>query len=227
MSKLYLHYVPLVRIAGLVLVAYGMGACRLNVQPPDPDSSGKATAKKIDTSLLSGTPCPVPCWYGIKPGETSFDSAMEVVSKLPFVGEVLPYPENHQIQWSSSITQSGGGYIKFDDSNKVEEIAYSLEYKLTAQELIETHKEPDGLTIFSVGPQDFGEVRLIWLKKGLIPRIYVPGMDPSSYSKVPPVTPTTRIDGVILVQPIYDLNGFINNRQDYYYHWNNYQPLPK
>jgi len=183
--------------------------------------------EQVDKSLLTGVPCSIPCWYGIEPGETSYGDALDTVSKLRFVNEVYSYPQSHELKWSSSITNWGGGYITFESNNEeVKEISYVLEYKLTLQELIASQGDPDEIMIFPFGgEQNAGEIQIIWLDKGLIARIPVGGMDTREYYKKSPVSPTTRIDGIILTVPTY-LTQLMSVNPDRYYEWNDYQPLP-
>lgn len=65
--------------------------------------------------LIGDEDCPPPCWMGIIPGETSYDEAISIVEKLPFVndkGYVRVSEDYQHISWSN-----GDGYSTFQIRN--------------------------------------------------------------------------------------------------------------
>lgn len=209
----------------VVMAALLLAACQANATPDRSFPSGDAAAK-VDASLVSGQPCAAPCWQGIQPGVTTFDAAQASLQKLGFVKETRPYPESREIEWKSALTDYGGGVLTFDNAGMVEEIAYTLEFRLTAAELIDAQGKPDGLVVFGI-PNGAGEIQLIWAARGLVGRIPLKRLDKTAFFTTAPVQPTTRIDAVILSAPITDLDRLTTDRKNTWYPWNDYQPLPQ
>ncbi len=184
-----------------------------------------ALATNVDKSLVTDKPCAPPCWYEIKPGETSVSETQRILSSLPFVKEADPLYSN-EILWRNDW---GGGYILFDDSDKVKEISYTLEYDVEVKDLVAKKGIPGGFLMFPGGPHegsnDLGEIQIYWPNEGLIARVPIRNMYIPDYATSPPIRPNTRIDGVIYVQAPVDLTSIMRAHPGEYHEWNNYQPL--
>jgi hypothetical protein len=87
---------------------------------PTPGSTVSPTPTRSLWATLSPAappePCAPPCWYGIIPGETSYDEALKIIASLPFVKDIRTREDDRStwIFWnanadSGSPSQSDGG----------------------------------------------------------------------------------------------------------------------
>ena len=110
----------------------------------------------IDRSFLTGKPCEVPCWYGLKIGESTKEDAQRVISPLPFV-------DTSTIR--ESLFADGGGSLDFNCIDSMEKICgwlfftaegeiyvigYIPMYDLAIQDMINRLGPPNNF--FAVGP---------------------------------------------------------------------------
>jgi hypothetical protein len=108
----------------------------------------------MDQSLMTGLPCSPPCWYGIVPGETHSQDALDALRAVPFVKEKTiefqewPWAEEMEIQlevidWESrGVTRLAGGqlYVQEDVVTKVDLI---LPVALRLGKIIEAQGPPE------------------------------------------------------------------------------------
>ena len=137
-----------------------------------PDLLPGKTLGDVDTSLRSGEPCAPPCWQGLTPGESTATDAIDVLKSLSFVQEDsilrrdLGALDRETIDWHSSVSNGGSGYIILNSEDKIASIVIDLEYKLTLQELIDGLGEPDAFSVLH-NPPTCQEVSVVWLDAGL------------------------------------------------------------
>lgn len=136
-------------------------AAKINLATLDPDL--------YDQSWFTGDPCAAPCWYGLKPGETSKENAKKIVSELPFL-------DNAQIRESYGIVsfpykfqkdnRAVFGAMTFED-DILEEIYITPNYSMSLEQAVKKLGDPDGFTIITMDPS-VDELYIIWSRKQLV-----------------------------------------------------------
>jgi hypothetical protein len=133
----------------------------------------------IDKSFISGEPCAPPCWYGLNPGQSSFEEVNQVLSELEFVS-----PSSINILESTSQyyrveeiwihfkcpylsgrgnTSCGSLWVLGDTLHW---IIYKVAYDLTIMEAVEVIGEPD-LIICEERHNAGRNIEFIWSEKGI------------------------------------------------------------
>ncbi len=124
-----------------------------------------------DQSWAIGSPCNAPCWYGLTPGKSSRETALEVAKSLSFID--LSKSEVHaQIASFPCKNNKHGhrGYVKMSfSSGFLDTLWLTPNYPITFEQAIDFLGDPDG---FSVYPTDPGITHcylgVVWNKKQLI-----------------------------------------------------------
>jgi hypothetical protein len=227
----------------LVSVCFTLAACGRQTETPAPRIT--PDAELMDVSLLTCEPCEPPCWYGLVPGESTFDEAWEVLPGLPFIKPTTIERLGREfIYWDNAFEDGSlmmGGSIHFDDDGRIESISLRVEYYLELQELIILYGEPAGFTIGDIGPTggspDFRSFILIWPQRGLIADITTEYSDNfQSFYQVSPLIPEMRIGRVMYFEPASNMQELVEAESwmrldseietGHYHEWNGYQPLP-
>ena len=60
-----------------------------------------------DDSIVSGTPCRLPCWQGLSVGESSFEQVEQFLLQSNFVPNELLHIDESRIQWSWNLSHRG------------------------------------------------------------------------------------------------------------------------
>lgn len=124
-----------------------------------------------DQSWLTGNPCAAPCWYGLKPSETSRENAVTVVSKLPFINSSAMRESSTNVYFPFKIQHDNlqsGIVITFED-DILERIYITPNYSITIDQVVEKLDAPDGLLAYPTDPGGTGYyLAIIWKKKQLI-----------------------------------------------------------
>lgn len=115
LSKHSSHLHPCCMIV-LGAVVLALVACRSSaieptgsVASPTPGSTISPTPTRSLRATLSPAappdPCSPPCWYGIIPGETSFDEALGIIASLPFADDIRTH-EQDRSTWISWVANA-------------------------------------------------------------------------------------------------------------------------
>jgi hypothetical protein len=151
---------------------------KINLATLDPDL--------YDQSWLTGDPCAAPCWFGLKPNETSRENSMTVVSKLPFIESSTMQESSTNVYFPFKIRHDNlqsGVVITFED-DILSRIYITPNYPITIDQVVKKLGEPDG---FSAYPTDTGGtgyyLAVIWKKKQLVLEYREDSGDISFWSK--------------------------------------------
>jgi hypothetical protein len=132
----------------------------------------------IDESFISGEPCEPPCWYGLIPGQSSFEDVNQVLSELEFMQptsiNILKSTSEYygvediriyfQCQYYSGIPSCGSLWLLGDTLHW---IRHEIAYELSINEAVGIIGEPD--LIILRGRRDRGcNVDFTWVEKGII-----------------------------------------------------------
>jgi len=124
-----------------------------------------------DQSWFTGDPCIAPCWYGLKPGETSKENAKMVVSGLPFVNSNDLFENYNGLSFSCKIQGDNGGSVImiFADNGLLEFLYITPNYSITIDQAVEKLGSPDGFSAYPTDPGATGfYLGVIWKEKQLV-----------------------------------------------------------
>lgn len=83
----------------MVVLPIALVSCVLNSPIPEVTPTATLAPSLMDRSLLTGEPCPAPCWYGLEPGKTTKEEALERVKTLSFVDPTHISETDYQYSW--------------------------------------------------------------------------------------------------------------------------------
>ena len=156
---------------------------------------------QIDRSILSGTPCAIPCWQGITPGVTTYGDALKVLQGNAYV-------KQGSVEQAGGAASGGATWEWTIPSQRVlprltwsdgivQEITLGLPFELRAQEMIDRFGQPEGL-IASPGGQPEA---WYWIIDLYYPQL---GAEFKAYTAefANTLGPATEIDVAVLFQKI-------------------------
>lgn len=204
-----------------------------SVCKPQPLSAYPVEQEQIDKSLITGEPCPPPCWQGITPGQTNYLDTYGILSQLEFIDQdSMSNTSDAYLSWHSSFTDTEKapiGSINFNEDGIVSRIAiWQLEYPLSLQELFEIVGEPEAVTFFLSGgnfPECYHTI-FIWPTDGL--EVALPPIPPSELPDSPPyITGDELIMEVRYFEPMDGINQYTeaSYRDLEYQAWEGYEAL--
>lgn len=183
------YRLPLFFAAVLGATLLALAACRsLTVEPmgtlmaptPGPAPSRTPTPPLWLTLSPAAPPeaCAPPCWYGIIPGETSFDEALGIIASLPFAGNIRTFEQNRStwIAWFArtkldspyqrdGLVETKGGLVTsiviFPFPRLTRYNGGSPAAGLAAGDVVEQHGPPDVAWPIIYGVED------LWFEVGL------------------------------------------------------------
>jgi hypothetical protein len=130
---------------------------------------------RIDKSFLTDEPCPPPCWYGLKVGESSEEEVREAVSSLQFIrsssirewGAVWINDKSaEEIIWSCyqiDKTLCGGALVSND---RLKRIWFIVGYSMNLSEVVSKLGHPAYVDYGFVGVEVLGcEITMYWPEK--------------------------------------------------------------
>ncbi len=82
----------------LCIFVWVLTGCQFPVQTPFPTPTPTLEPSQMDKSLLTDTPCPAPCWYGLELEKSSKADVLTTLQTLSFIN-------------SNSIDESAEGYL--------------------------------------------------------------------------------------------------------------------
>ncbi len=129
---------------------------KTNVTPSAPVKS----LAQVNSDWLRGTPCSLPCWEGIIPGQTTIEQAIEILKTFPFVQNITSATtgDDGELKWHWQGVDAGG-IIEYHAQSKVKTIyaifSGLLDYKLS--DIIAAYGEPSHVSILSGPPNKEGE----------------------------------------------------------------------
>jgi len=139
----------------MLLGAIVLSGC-LPIMPPPPSVQ--------DESLTTGEPCLPPCWYGIHPGQTTLQEAIEIAKGLPFVDPAsviqnardLPERIDQVVDWQYvGATRPTHGGVLYVRQGTIARIRIFLPRKLKLADVLVTQGKPD-LVAVDVGMVGIG-----------------------------------------------------------------------
>lgn len=153
-----------------------ISSCRRSLQNPTIIPTPIEDPSLIDKSWLTGNPCKAPCWYGLVPGESSFEDALSVVDTLPFIVSsddiysIKQYYSETQIQeiYYFKCKEPKGAncvLLSFVEDTLVE-IYLVTNFFITFSDVVGQIGAPDYLWAGPVTPEIINcDVGLIWLQR--------------------------------------------------------------
>lgn len=157
--------------------------------------------KFVDYSLLTGTPCTVPCWQNIVPGKTSSTETMQILKNNRYILQ-------NRLQ-ESGTEDSGGAIWRWYapgqrtqssiswQNGVIHEITIGLNYRLTMSQVIDKFGLPEAVNIGTGGTPE----HWWWIIDLYYPRI---GTQFTAYTQELDnrIKPSTQIKIVQLYVPI-------------------------
>ena len=137
--------------------------------------------KLHDTSLLSGEPCPAPCWNHIIPGETSYRDAKVLIEDDGRFGgfeEIESEEENDPargFRFAPAEQQICCQIVTFD-GEMVHQIVLQLAPQMTLGQALEQHGEPVYLT-GDAPSEDQASMALVWPDLPMVIFAFVAGAE--------------------------------------------------
>jgi hypothetical protein len=97
------------------------------------------TEKKIgDGGFISGKPCSAPCFFGIVPGQSDRDQAINQLRKL---GVKYSRDANQMVNYSNLV------FIKYNSNGLVTEIIFRPSTKIKVKDILDVYGPPDKVEI--------------------------------------------------------------------------------
>ncbi len=168
----------------LIVTSVTLAAC----SPPPPLVSDKYLN---DTSLISGTPCTVPCFQTITVGTTTFSQAVTILKANPLFSNVQTQDSPAQADWSTA----GGEaccQMTADDKGVVNALLVKLAPSTTAGQLIQKFGNPKYVTGVDYSSTEVA-LALIFPTQGLVAWV-APGDANSTLQESNPVVVALYLD---------------------------------
>jgi len=158
MNKLRI-ILKLVAVMAIASVLFSCAPKAVNLETLDPNT--------YDQSWLTGKPCAAPCWYGLEPGVSTWQDSVNRVEQLPFVDRSSIKFTNLQNLVGLSISfrkgQSSSGLAMDFESDVLDSIYISPNYRITFDQAVEKLGAPDGYWLQPDTPETFGcRLLVIW-----------------------------------------------------------------
>jgi hypothetical protein len=149
----------LVAVMAIASVLFSCAPKAVNLETLDPNT--------YDQSWLTGKPCAAPCWYGLEPGVSTWQDSVNRVEQLPFVDRSSIKFTNLQNLVGLSISfrkgQSSSGLAMDFESDVLDSIYISPNYRITFDQAVEKLGAPDGYWLQPDTPETFGcRLLVIW-----------------------------------------------------------------
>lgn len=164
-----------VSLSVVIIIALSLAFCVLRtngkVNLATKTDLAKLDPDLYDQSWFTGIPCAAPCWYGLKPSETSRENAMTVVGKLPFVDSSAMRASSTNVSFLFKIQYDDHQprvVMTFED-DILERIYITPNYPITIDQVVEKLGNPDGFSAYPTDPGGTGYyLAVIWKKKQLV-----------------------------------------------------------
>ncbi len=91
-----------------------------------------------DGGLLSGEPCPAPCFWEIRPGITTKDQAIEILRSKAAISD---YQMNNLVFYGDAVS------FEFDSNGLVDRITFTPSTSITVGSLIAKYGSPDAVIV--------------------------------------------------------------------------------
>jgi hypothetical protein len=91
-----------------------------------------------DGGLLSGTPCPAPCFWEIRPGVTTKAQAIEILRGMGVINE---YQINNYVSFANVIS------FEYDPKGIVTSIGFTPNAAISVESLIAKYGSPDAVVV--------------------------------------------------------------------------------
>ena len=154
-----------------IFIIIGTIGCFHFKASPAPDKVDLTTLDPnlYDQSWLTNDSCEVACWHGIKPGVTSKENTLLIVSELPLIDnskmEAFGGTVNYPCKIPNNIT-----CVRITYSNGIlEYLDVTPNYPITIGQAVEKLGDPNGYRAGPTDPSATGcSLGLVWKKKQLI-----------------------------------------------------------
>lgn len=147
------------------------------------------------TQWLMNTNCSLPCWEGIKPGQTSLDEVESSLKKAESVR--ITYNRRGVIEWQIPNVYFGKAYLgNADNVIKVVSIQFMGEQWMYIQEIIDAFGDPSYVQVLC--SEICNDANLIYPDKGMAIRL-IPSVGPDDYSVQ--ILKNSKVIGVVLFVP--------------------------
>ena len=146
--------------------------------------------------------CPAPCWRGIRPGETSLNETLAILSKMrdipspPFSPEAPPFPQFDNELMFSIFNSTGPNVYMYFHADKIEVIGFELHLNLTVGEAIRAFGNPESILVLNTGA--FYKVVLLNPQTGWAVGYDYNGLIPFAQSQI---SPRTSLTSAIMFDP--------------------------
>lgn len=165
-----------------VFIVFGLVACRPAPAPvPNPFGDG---------GLLSGEPCGPPCFWNIRPGETTKDQAVKILQeKHEF--EQCKYFDNTSFSGLRGYNCRWVSFTLFNQKDIVETIGYEVTGGTQVKDLIEKYGPPDRL-LSSLGGITDRRAEMLLLYDNLLMTVFLESQPSGDYA----LKPETKLESV-------------------------------
>jgi hypothetical protein len=141
----------------------------------------------MDSSWMTGIPCPAPCWYGLELGKSRKEDVIAKVKELQFINAGSMYEMDTRIRDYSNPESLLGRLVTFNckepadlqciylrfASDTLYDILITPNYEVTFKQAVERIGVPDGLSYVRANPDTKGcYVRIIWVEHQMEIRHY-------------------------------------------------------
>jgi hypothetical protein len=170
------RFKSLLPVVTLVLIVAGCASASTPNSPDDP---------LADHSFLNQQPCAAPCWYGLKPDQSSVSDVLTTLNKLPFVDPATVgkfssgRDDTTNIAFTCLHTKSTecSGIFTFTQG-KLKGLTFHAPYQLTFQTMVDKLGSPDYIDyeLFDHRQPIACWIQLAWYSKG----VYLGNFDPAN-----------------------------------------------
>jgi hypothetical protein len=166
-----------------VLVLGVLAACTSGGRQVTPAPTATLEPSLEDRSLLTDTPCPAPCWYGLQLGRSTKAEVLATARHLSFVDRI-EFPEGPYYYWDQSqggnvpgtlvslqcrqpAGQTCAALLFVDDILK--QIYLSVNYPLDFAQVVDHFGAPEYVQVFPRSPDGPMQcnIALIWKQRGI------------------------------------------------------------
>ncbi|MEJ2353032.1 MAG: hypothetical protein P8Y03_24860 [Anaerolineales bacterium] len=142
----------------MIILLLTLAGCIMN--PPTLEATPTVTLNPslMDRSLLTGEPCPAPCWYGLELGKTTKEQALERVKTLSFIDPTHISETDYQYSWGEPQERDISVLVSLPCRQPQEDTCAKLEFVdnlLKAIYPIPNYSLSFGDVVAHLGPPDY------------------------------------------------------------------------
>lgn len=162
----------------LFLLGFFILGCMISEFLVGPDSSKFPEDPRVDRSFVTGQPCEVPCWYGLKVGQSTLDDIRKTLPQLPFAnadqiheqptGDFGPNEKWFTVPCVYSEEFESCAELETLPDGILRRIIIHIDYDLPLQLAIQKLGNPEYYTSNPLPDKDICSLGIYWPQKNIV-----------------------------------------------------------